>query len=97
MAEAVNEAGDQLLAGAALGLDQNVGIGGGRLPRAIKRLLPERRVADQRFGIFAKLLGATQHLLDGEFELFEAYWFDQIIAGSVAHGFDRIGHATISG
>ncbi len=97
MAEAVNEAGDQLFAGAAFRLDQNVGVGRGRLPRAIERLFPGRRMADQRFRVFAKLLGAAQYLLNGKFEFLEAYGLDQIIAGPIAHGFDRVGHATIGG
>jgi hypothetical protein len=99
-AEAVNEARDQLFAGAAFGLDQNVGVGGGRLPRAFERLLPCRGVADQRFRVFAqtlRFLGAAQHLLDGQFEFLEADRLDQVIARPVAHGFDRIGHAAISG
>jgi hypothetical protein len=96
-AEAVDEPGNQLFAGAAFGFDQNVGIGGRRLPCALQRLLPCRGVADQRFGVFAKLFGATQHLLHREFEFLEADGFHQVIAGSVAHGFDRIGHATIRG
>jgi hypothetical protein len=51
-AEPVNEAGNQLFAGAAFGFDQNIGIGGRGLPRPIDRLLPRGRVADERFRLF---------------------------------------------
>src|SRR5581483_2127235 len=108
LALAMERAGDEFLAGAALALDEDGGLGAGDLADELAEIFHGRALPEQ-FDAALVLLGAVEEfvdleelaevlgLLERDFELVVGKGLEQVIERTVAHAFDGGFHGPKAG